>query len=193
MFKQCGAQISQAYKQHTGTWGGFEISFTEYFKMISIITLPSHRRRDKKSQITPLELSELRAWNGQLLWLVCNVCHNCWHLCRCWWDKHLKLQWARFMRRTNWLGRRLRGHGHHSKSMLIILLLWLRTQMLDGPRTSQGGQLVFIANSDLLQGRDSNISLISWHSSRLRRVARSSSAAETQAAAEGDDELVYIR
>ena len=97
------------------------------------------------------------------------------------------------MRRTNWLGRRLRGHGHHSKSMLIILLLWLRTQMLDGPRTSQGGQLVFIANSELLQGRDSNISLISWHSSRLRRVARSSSAAETQAAAEGDDELVYIR
>ena len=35
--------------------------------------------------------------------------------------------------------------------------------------------------------------LISWHSSRLKRVARSSSAAETQAAAEGDDEAVYIR
>ena len=37
------------------------------------------------------------------------------------------------------------------------------------------------------------MSLISWHSSRLRRVARSSSAAETQAAADGDDEAVYIR
>ena len=35
---------------------------------MSIITLPSHRR-DKKSQITPLELSELRPLNGQLLWL----------------------------------------------------------------------------------------------------------------------------
>ena len=34
----------------------------------SIITLPSHRRRDK-SKITPLELSQLRALNGQLLWL----------------------------------------------------------------------------------------------------------------------------
>ena len=31
------------------------------------------------------------------------------------------------------------------------------------------------------------------HSSRLRRVARSSSAAETQAAADGEDEAVYIR
>ena len=48
--------------------GGFEISFTEYVKEISIITLPSHRRREKKSQIAPLELSKLRALNGQLLW-----------------------------------------------------------------------------------------------------------------------------
>ena len=37
------------------------------------------------------------------------------------------------------------------------------------------------------------MSLISWHSSRLKRVAKSSSAAETQAAADGDDEAVYIR
>ena len=57
--------------------------------------------------------------------------------------------------------------------------------------TSQGGQLVFIANSELLQGKESNMSLRSWHSSRLRRVARSSSAAETQGAADGDDEGVY--
>ena len=59
--------------------------------------------------------------------------------------------------------------------------------------TSQGGQLFFIANSELLQGKESSMSLISWHSSRLRQVARSSSAAETQAAADGDDEAVYIR
>ena len=70
VFKQCGAQITQANNRHTGTWGGFEISFTEYVKKgISIITLPSHRRRDKKSKITSLELSQLRALNGQLLWL----------------------------------------------------------------------------------------------------------------------------
>ena len=37
------------------------------------------------------------------------------------------------------------------------------------------------------------MSLLSWHSSRLKRVARSSSAAETQAAADGDDEAVHIR
>ena len=50
-----------------------------------------------------------------------------------------------------------------------------------------------LANAELLQRKESNMSLVSWHSSRLRRVARSSSAAETQAAAGGDDEAVYIR
>ena len=34
-----------------------------------LINLPSHRRRDGKSKITPLGLSQHRALNGQLLWL----------------------------------------------------------------------------------------------------------------------------
>ena len=48
-------------------------------------------------------------------------------------------------------------------------------------------------SAELLHGKESTMSLISWHSSRLRRVARSSSSAEVQAAADGDDEPVYIR
>ena len=41
VFKQCGARITQAYLQQTPEHGsGFEISFTEYAKEISIITLP---------------------------------------------------------------------------------------------------------------------------------------------------------
>ena len=50
VLKQCAAQIIQAYNKYTRTWGGFEITFTEYVEEISIITLPSHRRRDKKSK-----------------------------------------------------------------------------------------------------------------------------------------------
>ena len=37
--------------RRTNHTSGFEISFTEYAKAISIITLPSHRRRDRKSQV----------------------------------------------------------------------------------------------------------------------------------------------
>ena len=60
-------RITQAYDKHTRTWSGFEISFTEYVEETSLTNLPSHRRRDRKPQITPPELSELRALNGQLL------------------------------------------------------------------------------------------------------------------------------
>ena len=40
VFTQCGARITQAYDKHPRTWSGFEISFTEYAKIFSIITLP---------------------------------------------------------------------------------------------------------------------------------------------------------
>ena len=46
---------------------------------------------------------------------------------------------------------------------------------------------------DWSSSKNSSSSLVSWHASRLKRVARSSSAAETQAAAYGNDEAVYIR
>ena len=83
VFKQCGAQITQAYNKHTSTWGGFESIFTDDVKEISIIILPSHRRRDNKSKITPLGLSRLRALKGQLLRLGMQCLPSCWHFCRC--------------------------------------------------------------------------------------------------------------
>ena len=47
---------------------------------------------------------------------------------------------------------------------------------------------------DWSSSKNSSSSLVSWHASRLKRVARSSSAAETQAAAaDGHDEAVCIR
>ena len=63
---------SAAHEAHkplpnTGTWTGFEISFTEAAKEIVLVSLPSHRRRHRKSKITPREMSQLRALNGQLL------------------------------------------------------------------------------------------------------------------------------
>ena len=90
---------------------------------------------------------------------------------------------------TAWTQTPLKIHAHSPIVVTCTDAGW--TTRPDG--NSQGGQLVFLANSELLQSRESNISLISWHSSRLKRVARSSSAAETQAAADGDDEAVYMR
>ena len=188
---------TQACDKHIGTWRGFEIRFTECAKEISIITLPSHRRRDRKFQITPLELSQLRALNGPLLWLgvqclpqllaplsllmgqtpqaTVGTIYEVNKLAR---------------KATGWARTPLKILAHHSP-VVVTYTDAGRTTRPDG--TSQGGQLVFIAISELLQGRESTMSLISWHSSRLKQVARSSSAAETQAAADGGDEAVYIR
>ena len=164
---------------------------------ISIITLPSHRRRHKKSKITPLELSQLRALVGQLLWLgmqclpqllaplsllmgqtpqaTVGTTYEVNKLAR---------------KATAWASTPLKIHAHHSP----VVVTYTDAGWTTRPNgTSQSGQLVFIANSKLLQSRESNMSLISWHSSRLRRVARSSSATEIQAAADSDDETVYIR
>ena len=53
-------------------WGTWESRVGADLRSVSQNTrnLPSHRRRDRKSQITPIELSQLRALNGQLIWLV---------------------------------------------------------------------------------------------------------------------------
>ena len=59
--------------------------------------------------------------------------------------------------------------------------------------TSQLGHLVGVADVEILQGKGSPVTLISWHSSKTPRVAKSSSAVELQAIGEVDDEMTYVR
>ena len=59
--------------------------------------------------------------------------------------------------------------------------------------SSQGGHVVGITNTGFLDQAECKVSVISWHSGRLARVARSSTAAELQAAADAEGELTYIR
>ena len=156
MFKQCGAHISQVYNKHSGTCGGFQISFTEYTKEISIIIFPSHQRRDRKSKFTPRELSQLRALNGQLLWLGMQCLPQLLAL--------LSLLMGQATVDTiyevNKLARKatvwaITLHAHHSPVVVTYTDAGWTTRP-DG--TSQGGQLVFITNSELLQGRASDMS-----------------------------------
>ena len=158
VFKQCGAQITQAYNKHTGTWCGFEISFTEYGKEISIITLPSHRRRDRKSKSTPLELSQLRALNGQLLWLGMQCLPQLLAPLSLLMGQTPQATVGTIYKvnklarkATAWARAPLKIHVHHSPVVVTYTDAGWTTRP-DG--TSQGGQLVFIANYELLQGRE---------------------------------------
>ena len=80
-----------------------------------------------------------------------------------------------------WTSTPLKVHAHHSPVVVTYTDAGWTTRP-DG--TSQGRQVVFIVNAELAQGKESNMSLLSWYSSRLNRVARSLSAAETQEAAD---------
>ena len=50
-----------------------------------------------------------------------------------------------------------------------------------------------ITDATFLQGEVAPITPVSWHSGKLKRVARSSSAAEMQAAADAEEECAYVR
>ena len=140
-------------------------------------------RRERKSQITPLGLSQLRALNGQLLWLGMQCLPQLLAPLSLLMGQTPQatvdtISEVNKMARkaTVWAKMPLKVHAHDS---LVVVTYtdagW--TTRPDG--TSQGRQLLFIANAELLQSKESNMSQISWHSNRLRRVARSSSYAES--------------
>ena len=58
---------------------------------------------------------------------------------------------------------------------------------------STGGYLICATTPSMLKGEVAPVSPVSWRSGRLQRVARSSLAAETQAASEAEEELMLLR
>ena len=60
-------------------------------------------------------------------------------------------------------------------------------------RESQAGYLTCLADAESLTGQEGPLSLVSWHSGRCRRIARSSLWAEVQAAGEAQEEGEYVR
>ena len=58
---------------------------------------------------------------------------------------------------------------------------------------SQGGYLVGLVDGDFMDDQESKVTILSWNSWKLQRVARSSSGAEVQAASEAQEESEYTR
>ena len=59
--------------------------------------------------------------------------------------------------------------------------------------SSTGGYVIAATSPDMASGETAPLSLISWRSSKLSRIARSSLAAEIQAFSEGEEELMFVR
>ena len=163
MFKQRGAEITQAYNKHTGTQF-YRIRKRDFDHHFTITATP---RQEIQNHTT--ELSQLRALSGQLLWLgmqclpqllaplLLSMGQTPQATVGTIYEVHKLARKA-----TAWARTPLKIHVNHSPVVITYTDAGWTTRP-DG--TSQGGQLVFIANSELLQGRESNMSLISWHSS----------------------------
>ena len=126
--------------------------------------------RSPKFTLLELFQLQLRALNGQLLWLgmqyvpqllapPSQLMGQTPHATVGTFFEANKL--AR--KATAWARTPLKIRAHHSPAVITFTDAGWTTRP-DG--TSQGGQLALIAISELLQGRESNVSLISWHSSR---------------------------
>ena len=59
--------------------------------------------------------------------------------------------------------------------------------------SSQGGYLIFFADRALLEGKNALMKILDWRSWKLKRVCRSSLAAETQAFTDAIDQLNWLR
>ena len=58
---------------------------------------------------------------------------------------------------------------------------------------STGGYIVGVCGNNVLEGVQEHVSVVNWSTNKLKRVARSSMAAEMQALANSEDELHLCR
>ena len=190
-FKQCGVLIEQmpdkSIVQHQ----------EEYLATLSEIDLSKERAAQPNAAVTESERTQLRALLGGLQWLVTQTRVDGMI------DVNLlqssvvsatveTLQGANKILRklrqgpSKLFSRRIEGKIH--------LIAWSDASWAnrkDGKST--GGYLIGICGEDVLKGIRSHVSVVSWGTNKLKRVARSSMSAELQALAIAEDELHLCR
>ena len=169
----------------------------EYAESIKEINIPAARRRQLHAALQPEEVTSLRGALGQLMWLSeqgvpllgaplsLMLGHTTTSTVTTLLDAN------KLIRRAKWWAKQpLVCHAHSS----LAIVGWTDAAWKvrrDG--SSQGGYVIAIVNEEALKGAVTPVSVISWKSHKLHRVARSSSSAETQAASTGEEEAMYCR
>eukprot|EP00435_Cladocopium_sp_Y103_P068282 s815_g31.t1 len=77
----------------------------------------------------------------------------------------------------------------------LTLVAWSDAALANRPDLgSTGGYIIGFVNKQFIDGHErGQVNVMAWGSHRLKRVCRSSLAAETQALAEAEQELMYLR
>ena len=192
-FKQCGVLMTQQPDN------SIVQDQTEYLATLTEIDMKNERKEQLNSPVTEGERTQLRALLGALQWLVtqtrvdCAVDVNLLQSC-------VATATVETLLSANKILRKLRqGPGELFTRKIpeneeINLVAWSDASWAnrrDGKST--GGFVIGLCGDGVLQGKRGHVTVISWGTNKLKRVAKSSMSAELQALANAEDELHLCR
>ena len=194
--KYCGGTIVQ--NEH-----GIEVSYAEYMKRISPVTIQKGRKDDQP--ITEHEKSKARGLIGALQWPATQGLPM---LAASMSIQAGELAGAKIKELTE-LNKTLRfGKAHADVNLKFLATSTSQSFGLDGltivcyadaafcvrsDKTSQGGYVLMACDASVLKGKKVPASIVGWRSFKLPRVCRSSLAAECQACSTALEELMMAK
>ena len=160
-------------------WSGFSLSCAHCAESMVLLDLSSARRKQREDPVAAKELAALRGSLGQLMWLATQVVPQLQAPLSLLLG-HLGVATVSTLLEANKLARRalvwaqtpLGTFVHEEMSVIGWSdASWARRR--EG--SSQGGYIIGVANETFMGQAESPISVMSWHSGKLARVARRSS------------------
>lgn len=190
-FKQCGIQITQDSDK------SIKQDQKEYLSQLGEIEVSTERAKELSSPVTESERTELRGILGGLQWLVTqsNV-HSSVDVNLL--QSDISTATVETLLLANKTLRKVRqGPGELFTRKIegtMTMAAWSDASWANRKSgNSTGGYLIGLCNESVLDGERGHVSIVSWSTNKLKRVARSSMAAEMQALANAEDELHLCR
>ena len=192
-FYHCGVKIEQHLDY------SFTLSQPDYAEKVDLIDVSPARRAQTGERLTPAEESQLRAVVGAVQWRAVRTgpqfCAATSLL-----QSSISTGTMQDLITANKLVKHkaarqqtLRIHAFSPESQLEFFSFTDAALANRPDKRSTLGRALGIAPASMGQGREEDVSLVSWHSGKCPRVAKSSLAAEVQAMTEGESELMWCR
>ncbi len=191
-FKFCGRQVEQDPETFEVT-----VDMDEYCSNMSLIDLDKERRKQVKEQITPLEKSVLRGKLGEVQWLARELRADLSFECACL-QQLVEIATVQELLETNKLLNRALEPGFRLVFRELDLENLAVCAISDSSHGnmrgggSQAGWLIALADSHVLNG-EVNASVVSWASHRIKRVVRSTLAAEAMGLSTAVEHADFVR
>ncbi|CAE7259381.1 RE2 [Symbiodinium sp. CCMP2456] len=192
-FTHCGVGLQQLYDDDS-----ILLNHEEYCANISQVTA---RPKNEDGPLREDELSQLRAVHGAIQWRVTQTApHHAAKLSYL--QSHLATKDVSNIDMTNKLVREIHAGRHLSVNVnqlnapaeSLVVVGWSDAAVANRPDgSSTGGHIYGLMRPEDVERGSGRVNVVGWKSGRLQRVARPSLAAETQALADLEQEVMFTR